>query len=202
MLDEHRRTPTPLCRATRVAPRRPLATGLELRVGAHVVWRWALRTFDTASDWTLRWSITKPGDNDWLRRYDYECDGRWLIRDASSEPPFADAIGRDLTSAVPLFNEGDEVAGTTLLFNGLELSLQMGGQGEIDTSPGLAGAWSLRGSSLRACVTSPFSACTWRGSSSTQSRVGTAEIASRRQAWWRGGHWLWTRGLSSPTPAR
>ena len=83
---------------------------------------------------TLRWSVTGPGNNDWLRQYDYGSDGRWVIRDASAETPFAEAVGRRLISALPSFNEVNEVTGTQLMFDDLELPLTLW-EGEINTSP-------------------------------------------------------------------
>ena len=90
--------------------------------------------FDAASDWTLSWSVTGPGDNDWLRQYDYEAEGRWLLRDASSEEPFAAVLGRRLVSTEPLFNDVDEVTGTLLRFDETELTLSVS-EGELSAAP-------------------------------------------------------------------
>ena len=89
---------------------------------------------DTASDWTLRWSVSEPGDSRWMGQYRYEHHGRWVIRDASAEAPFAEVVGARLTSAVPVFNEMNEVIGATLNFGERELWLRTW-EGEIDTSP-------------------------------------------------------------------
>lgn len=89
---------------------------------------------DTASDWALRWSVSEPGDSRWMGQSRYEYHGRWVIRDASAEAPFAEVVGARLTSAVPVFNEMNEVIGATLNFGERELSLRTW-EGEIDTSP-------------------------------------------------------------------
>lgn len=89
---------------------------------------------DVASDWTLRWSVTGAGDTSWLKPFDYECYGRWIIRDASAEEPFKDARGKRLTSAHALLDEVGEVTGTRLVFEGSECRLTSW-EGEIDTTP-------------------------------------------------------------------
>lgn len=89
---------------------------------------------DTASDWTLRWSISEPGDDGWLDAYRYRERGRWLVRDASREAPFVDLVGLPLSSAAPKDNEVGEVSGVTLTFGKRVVTLSQW-RGEIDTSP-------------------------------------------------------------------
>ena len=70
---------------------------------------------DTASDWTLRWSISEAGSDLWMRQYRYECAGRWVRRDASLEDPFAPIVGLPLSAALSVANERNETVGVTLV---------------------------------------------------------------------------------------
>jgi hypothetical protein len=67
------------------------------------------------SDWTLSLRVTGPGDDSWLDAVDYEVeDGRWVLRDAATEPPLADAVGTRLTDWQPVQNEVNELVGLHL----------------------------------------------------------------------------------------
>jgi hypothetical protein len=71
------------------------------------------------SDWTLKLVENYPDDDSWLAPYDYDYDGgRWLSRDASTEPPFASVIARPLAELGPIRNEVNEVIGLRLDFDG------------------------------------------------------------------------------------
>ena len=89
---------------------------------------------DGASDWTLRWSVSEPGDDVWMGQYVYDSHGRWVARKSTDEEPFVGLAGSRLTSATPVFNEVNEVVGVTLGFEGRELTLSLR-EGEINTSP-------------------------------------------------------------------
>lgn len=89
---------------------------------------------DARSDWSLAWSVSEPGDDTWLAPYAYEFHGRWVIREASDEPPFAEVVGTRLTEATPLSNEVHEVVGVRLHFEGATVSLSTWA-GEISTAP-------------------------------------------------------------------
>ncbi|MEU7867371.1 hypothetical protein [Dactylosporangium sp. NPDC049140] len=85
------------------------------------------------SDWTLNLVGTDPGDDRWLDPYDYDHDGgRWLPRDASTEPPFASVSARPLTELASIRNEVNEVIGLRLDFDGQILTLKTW-QGEVKT---------------------------------------------------------------------
>lgn len=43
---------------------------------------------DGASDWTLRGSVTEPGDDGWIGQYLYDHGGRWVVREATEEQAF------------------------------------------------------------------------------------------------------------------
>ncbi|WP_433199354.1 hypothetical protein ACQP00_26830 [Dactylosporangium sp. CS-047395] len=88
---------------------------------------------DGRSDWTLRLTETEPGDDSWLRMYDYDFDGgRWLPRDATSEPPFAAVVTRTLDGAEQLRNQFGELDGLRLHFGGRTVTLRTV-EGEITT---------------------------------------------------------------------
>ena len=89
---------------------------------------------DAKSDWSLAWSVSEPGDDTWLGSYAYKFHGRWVIRDASSEAPFAPVVGMRLTEATPLFNEVHEMVGVVLNFEGTIVSFSTW-CGEISTAP-------------------------------------------------------------------
>jgi hypothetical protein len=78
---------------------------------------------DAGGDWSLRWSVSEPGDAAWLGQYAYNWHGRWVIRDAAGDEPFRDVVGSMLTSATPLFNEMDDVVGVALSFGERSMSL-------------------------------------------------------------------------------
>ncbi|MFG2043854.1 hypothetical protein [Dactylosporangium sp. NPDC048998] len=85
------------------------------------------------SDWTLELVETYPGDDRWLAPYDYDYDGgRWLSRDASTEPPFASVIARPLNELRPIRNGVNEVIGLRLDLDGQILTLKTW-QGEVKT---------------------------------------------------------------------
>jgi hypothetical protein len=86
------------------------------------------------SDWTLRWSVSEPGDDGWMSQYMYDSRGRWVLRDSTGEEPFIGLAGSSLTSATPVFNEVDEVVGVALGFENWEVTLTLR-EGEISTSP-------------------------------------------------------------------
>ncbi|WP_067697432.1 hypothetical protein [Actinoplanes awajinensis] len=85
------------------------------------------------ADWSLEVVETCAVDRSWLDDYDYDWDGsRWLLRDASSEPPFASLMTRRLRALQPMHNEIDEVTGLELDFDGQALTLATW-EGEITT---------------------------------------------------------------------
>lgn len=86
-----------------------------------------------ASDWTLQWSISEPGDDTWMRAFLHDAHGRWIMRESTAEEPFTGLAGSRLSSASPVFNEHDEVVGAILDFEDRELALSLW-EGEIDTS--------------------------------------------------------------------
>lgn len=88
---------------------------------------------DGGSDWTLRCSVTEPGDDGWIGTYLYDNGGRWVIRAATDEQPFADLAGSRLTSVAARLNEVGEVVGLDLNFEGRNVSLSLH-EGEITTS--------------------------------------------------------------------
>jgi hypothetical protein len=76
------------------------------------------------SDWALEWNGTAPGEG-WLQPFAYEAGGgRWVARDASTEKPFGDAIGRALTGWAPEFNELGEPVGVALDFEDMPVALR------------------------------------------------------------------------------
>jgi hypothetical protein len=89
---------------------------------------------DGAADWTLRWCITEPGDDEWMSRYTYDFHGRWVLRESTDEEPFLGLVGSLLTSATPEFDEVNDVVGVTLVFENREVALHLR-EGEINTSP-------------------------------------------------------------------
>jgi hypothetical protein len=88
---------------------------------------------DGASDWTLRWSVSEPGEDAWMDQYTYDFHGRWVLRESTDEEPFKGLAGSLLTSATPVFNQVDEVVGVTLVFEDRGVSLRLW-EGEINTS--------------------------------------------------------------------
>lgn len=53
----------------------------------------------------------------------------WVLRESTDEEPFVGLVGSPLTSAVPVFNEVNEVVGVTLAFEAQEGDAQpMGGR--------------------------------------------------------------------------
>ncbi|MGA3562194.1 hypothetical protein [Melissospora conviva] len=88
---------------------------------------------DGRSDWTLEFIQTEPGDEKWLSVYDYDyLGGRWIARDASTEPPFASVIALPLVDWAPTFNAVGEVVGLRLDFHGQQLTLRTW-EGEVTT---------------------------------------------------------------------
>jgi hypothetical protein len=84
-------------------------------------------------DWSLESMQTGPGDSAWLNAYDYDWHGsRWLLRDASSESPFAPMVAKPLSSLEPMRNEVDEAIGLTFNFGGQTLTLRTW-EGEVTT---------------------------------------------------------------------
>jgi hypothetical protein len=85
------------------------------------------------TSWTIDTRITESGDDSWLDIVNYDIEGgRWVLRDASSERPFADAVGTRLTAWQPVFNEVQEVVGVCLAFGDVEVPLVLSG-GEVAT---------------------------------------------------------------------
>lgn len=85
------------------------------------------------TDWTLRWTITEPGDRSWLAPYDYDVDGaRWVARDASAEEPFSESVGSAFDDWHPRLNELSELVGVELRHGPAWLVLQVSG-GEVTT---------------------------------------------------------------------
>ncbi|GIF26631.1 hypothetical protein BJ973_001076 [Actinoplanes tereljensis] len=88
---------------------------------------------DGQSDWSLKLMETYPEDRTWLDAYDYDWEGaRWLLRDASSEPPFAAVMARHLVALEPTYNEVNEMTGLSLNFDGHPLTLKTR-EGEVVT---------------------------------------------------------------------
>ena len=88
---------------------------------------------DGRGDWTLKWSVSEPGDDRWVSQYLYDFHGRWVMREATDEEPFVGLVGSRLTSATPVFNQVDEVVGVTLVHEHRTVTLSLW-EGEIDTS--------------------------------------------------------------------
>ncbi|MGC1211712.1 MAG: hypothetical protein WA890_10685 [Micromonospora sp.] len=85
------------------------------------------------SDWSLEFIQTEQGDEGWLSAYDYDyLGGRWIARDASTEPPFASVIALPLVDWAPTFNAVNEVVGLKLHFDGQQLTLRTW-EGEVTT---------------------------------------------------------------------
>ena len=85
------------------------------------------------SDWSLDLVETQANDEDWLAVYDYDDNGAsWVLRDASSEQPFATVLGRTLGDWELIRNEIGEAVGMTMDFDGSSLVLKTWG-GEIKT---------------------------------------------------------------------
>jgi hypothetical protein len=86
---------------------------------------------DSRSDWTLEVTETVADDERFLDPYDYDYNGgRWVSRDASTEPPFASVIERHLAEVEQIRNEVNDVMGIRLDFEGKILTLKTW-QGEI-----------------------------------------------------------------------
>lgn len=90
---------------------------------------------DGGSDWTLRCSLTEPGDDGWIGQHLQNNGGRWIMQAATDEQPFADVAGSRPTSATPRLNEFDEVVGLDLDFEGRKVSLTLH-EGDISTASG------------------------------------------------------------------
>ncbi|MFI6079204.1 hypothetical protein ACIA5C_47660 [Actinoplanes sp. NPDC051343] len=89
--------------------------------------------FAGGSDWSLELVETDPESRVWLDVYDYDWYGsRWLLRDASGEPPFAAVVAQPFVAMEPVRNEVDQVIGVNLNFGGQTLTLQTWG-GEVTT---------------------------------------------------------------------
>lgn len=85
------------------------------------------------SDWSLDLTETCTADRTWLNAYDYDWYGsRWVLRDASSEPPFASVMARHLRALQPVLNQVNEVTGLELSFDGQALTLETW-EGEVTT---------------------------------------------------------------------
>jgi hypothetical protein len=85
------------------------------------------------NDCALECVQTAPGDDGWLSAYDSESDGgRWIARDASTEPPFAPVVALPLVGWASTLNEVDEVVGIELNFGGQQLRLRTW-EGEVTT---------------------------------------------------------------------
>jgi len=83
--------------------------------------------------WTLNMRVTSPGDDSWLNTYGYDLgDGRWVMRDAGAEGPFAHAMGVTLTDWQAVHNEVQEIVGLRLSFDGREVPLVVR-EGEVTT---------------------------------------------------------------------
>ncbi len=86
-----------------------------------------------STTWTLDMWVTSPGDDSWLNTYDDDLgDGRWVLRDAGAEDPFADAMGATLTDWQAVHNEALEIVGLRLSFDGREMPLIVR-EGEVTT---------------------------------------------------------------------
>ena len=85
------------------------------------------------TDWSLNLTETCTADRTWLDAYDYDWYGsRWVLRDASSEPPFAPVIAKPLRAVQPVLNQVNEVTGLELSFAGHVLTLETR-EGEVTT---------------------------------------------------------------------
>ena len=85
------------------------------------------------TDFTLGVLATRAGDESWLVPYYYEVEGgRWVIRDATDEPPFAGFRGARLESSASVRNEMGEQVGMTLEFDLGTISLHVA-EGEVAT---------------------------------------------------------------------
>jgi hypothetical protein len=85
------------------------------------------------TDFTLGVLHTRTGDESWLVPYHYEIEGcRWVIRDATDEPPFEGFRGARLESVASVRNEMGEQVGMTLEFDLGTISLRLA-EGEVAT---------------------------------------------------------------------
>jgi hypothetical protein len=86
-----------------------------------------------ATDWCLDVDLTRAGDESWLVQYSYvDPAGRWTLRDASSEEPFAGLVGLRLESCRGVRNEVGELVGLELTFDDQAIHLGMH-EGELRT---------------------------------------------------------------------
>ena len=88
--------------------------------------------FSGSSDWTFDVVGTR-GDESWLAPFQCDIDGgRWTMRDAADEPPFAGFRGSRLESWTSLRNEMGEQVGVDLAFDLGNISLKVQ-KGEVTT---------------------------------------------------------------------
>lgn len=83
------------------------------------------------ADWSLELTETCTEDRTWLDAYDYDWHGsRWMLRDASSESPFASVVAECLRALQPMLNQANEVTGlrTELRWPGAD-GRNVGGRG-------------------------------------------------------------------------
>ncbi|MFC5267670.1 hypothetical protein ACFPJ1_36615 [Kribbella qitaiheensis] len=89
--------------------------------------------FSGNSDWTFDVVGTRAGDESWLAPFQDDIDGgRWTMRDAADEPPFAGFRGSRLESWTSLRNEIGEQVGVDLAFDLGNISLKVH-KGEVTT---------------------------------------------------------------------
>lgn len=82
-----------------------------------------------ATDWCLDVDLTRAGDESWLVPFNYDDPaGRWVLRDASAEGPFAGLVGHRLESCAAIRNEVGELVGLTFTFDdqSIELTVHAG----------------------------------------------------------------------------
>ncbi|WP_215812516.1 hypothetical protein [Pimelobacter sp. 30-1] len=86
-----------------------------------------------ATDGCLDVDLTRAGDESWLVSYDYiDPDGRWTLREASSEEPFSGLVGRRLEWCAAIRSEAGELVGLALTFDGRSIELCVH-EGELRT---------------------------------------------------------------------
>jgi hypothetical protein len=89
--------------------------------------------FSGGTDWTLEVVMTSAADESWLSSYPYDGDGgRWTLRDAALEPPFALVLGARLSSWTSLRNKMGEQVGMMLDFDKGSVTLKVHA-GEVTT---------------------------------------------------------------------
>lgn len=86
-----------------------------------------------ATDWCLDVDLTRAGDESWLVPFDHvDPAGRWTLRDANREQPFAAALDKLLVGFEAIRNEVGELVGLSLLFEGDTVELRVH-RGELRT---------------------------------------------------------------------